>query len=132
MKHDRAVIEAWRRENNEGRPKRPLARRPRSTQSTSLKGPLQGRKALKLPATESEGTSPQGYRSKGRTPAQALRDALDRKKFPPIVPKDDTNVEKQAAGSTARDPCVGQLPNLYSWAALPTQSLAENVSKLPG
>ena len=32
--------------------------------------------------------SHQGYRLKGRTPAQALRDALGRKKLPPIVPKE--------------------------------------------
>ena len=32
--------------------------------------------------------SHQGYRLKGRTPAQALRDALSRKKLPPIVPKE--------------------------------------------
>jgi transposase InsO family protein len=41
--------------------------------------------------------SHQGYRLKGRTPAQALREALGRKKLPPIVPKDDTDVEKEAA-----------------------------------
>ena len=41
--------------------------------------------------------SHQGYRLKGRTPAQALREALGRKKRPPIVPKDDTDVEREAA-----------------------------------
>nr|WP_232199427.1 integrase core domain-containing protein [Thioalkalivibrio thiocyanodenitrificans] len=41
--------------------------------------------------------SHQGYRLKGRTPAQALREALGTKKLPPIVPKDDANVEKKAA-----------------------------------
>jgi hypothetical protein len=30
----------------------------------------------------------QGYRLKGRTPAQTLRDALSRKKLPPILPKE--------------------------------------------
>ncbi len=32
----------------------------------------------------------QGYRLKGRTPAQALRDALGRKKLPPIVQQEPT------------------------------------------
>ncbi len=41
--------------------------------------------------------SHQGYRLKGRTPAQALREALGRKKLPPIVPKEDTDTETQAA-----------------------------------
>ncbi len=41
--------------------------------------------------------SHQGYRLKGRTPAQALREALGRKKLPPIVPKEDTQPEKAAA-----------------------------------
>lgn len=41
--------------------------------------------------------SHQGYRLKGRTPAQALREALGRKKLPPIVPKEDNEAEKQAA-----------------------------------
>lgn len=41
--------------------------------------------------------SHQGYRLKGRTPAQALREALGKKKLPPIVPKEDTEAEKQAA-----------------------------------
>jgi len=41
--------------------------------------------------------SHQGYRLKGRTPAQALREALGRKKLPPIVPKEDTQPEKEAA-----------------------------------
>jgi transposase InsO family protein len=41
--------------------------------------------------------SHQGYRLKGRTPAQALRDALGRKKLPPMVPKTDTEAEKEAA-----------------------------------
>jgi hypothetical protein len=31
------------------------------------------------------------------TPAQALCEALGRKKLPPIVPKDDTDVEREAA-----------------------------------
>ena len=41
--------------------------------------------------------SHQGYRLKGRTPAQALREALGRKKLPPIVPKEEKPAEKQAA-----------------------------------
>ena len=41
--------------------------------------------------------SHQGYRLKGRTPAQALREALGRKKLPSIVPKEDTEVQKEAA-----------------------------------
>lgn len=41
--------------------------------------------------------SHQGYRLKGRTPAQALREALGRKKLPPIVPKEDIQPEKEAA-----------------------------------
>lgn len=41
--------------------------------------------------------SHQGYRLKGRTPAQALREALGRKKLPPIVPKEDNAAAKQAA-----------------------------------
>jgi transposase InsO family protein len=41
--------------------------------------------------------SHQGYRLKGRTPAQALREALGRKRLPPIVPKEDTEGEKLAA-----------------------------------
>lgn len=41
--------------------------------------------------------SHQGYRLKGRTPAQALREALGRKRLPPIVPKTDNEVEKEAA-----------------------------------
>lgn len=41
--------------------------------------------------------SHQGYRLKGRTPAQALREALGRKKLPPMVPNAGTDVEKEAA-----------------------------------
>jgi len=41
--------------------------------------------------------SHQGYRLKGRTPAQALREALGVKELPPIVPKEDKPTEKQAA-----------------------------------
>ena len=39
----------------------------------------------------------QGYRLKGRTPAQALREALGRKRLPPIIPKENQEVVKQAA-----------------------------------
>jgi len=41
--------------------------------------------------------SHQGYRLKGRTPAQALRDALGKKKLPPIIPKEDENAVTEAA-----------------------------------
>ena len=41
--------------------------------------------------------SHQGYRLKGRTPAQALREALGRKRLPPIVPKESREVVKEAA-----------------------------------
>ena len=41
--------------------------------------------------------SHQGYRLKGRTPAQALREALGRKRLPPIVPKENLEVVKEAA-----------------------------------
>jgi len=41
--------------------------------------------------------SHQGYRVKGRTPAQALRDALGRKKLPPIIPKEDEAAVDEAA-----------------------------------
>ena len=41
--------------------------------------------------------SHQGYRVKGRTPGQALREALGRKRFPPIVPKENLEVVKEAA-----------------------------------
>ncbi len=41
--------------------------------------------------------SHQGYRLKGRTPAQALRESLGRKKLPPIIPKEDTPPDQQAA-----------------------------------
>jgi transposase InsO family protein len=41
--------------------------------------------------------SHQGYRLKGRTPAQALREALGRKRLPPVVPKTDDQQEKDAA-----------------------------------
>ena len=41
--------------------------------------------------------SHQGYRLKGRTPAQALCEALGRKRLPPIVPKEETQPEKEAA-----------------------------------
>ena len=41
--------------------------------------------------------SHQGYRLKGRTPAQALCEALGRKRLPPIVPKEDMKPEKDAA-----------------------------------
>ena len=41
--------------------------------------------------------SHQGYRLKGRTPAQALRDALGRKKLPPIVPKEPAQDLNEAA-----------------------------------
>jgi transposase InsO family protein len=39
----------------------------------------------------------QGYRLKGRTPAQALRDALGRKKLPPIIPKESATEVAEAA-----------------------------------
>lgn len=41
--------------------------------------------------------SHQGCRLKGRTPAQALREALGRKRLPAIVPKNDQEGMKQAA-----------------------------------
>ena len=41
--------------------------------------------------------SHQGYRLKGRTPAQALREALGRKRLPPTVPKENLEVVKEAA-----------------------------------
>jgi transposase InsO family protein len=41
--------------------------------------------------------SHQGYRLKGRTPAQALRDATGRKRLPPIVPKEENPTEETAA-----------------------------------
>lgn len=41
--------------------------------------------------------SHQGYRPKGRTPAQASREALGRKRLPPIVPKENLEVVKKAA-----------------------------------
>ena len=41
--------------------------------------------------------SHQGYRLKIRTSAQALRAALGRKKLPPVVPIEETEVPKQVA-----------------------------------
>jgi transposase InsO family protein len=41
--------------------------------------------------------SHQGYRLKGRTPAQALREALKCKKLPPIIPKEEKSTDKKAA-----------------------------------
>lgn len=41
--------------------------------------------------------SHQGYRLNGRTPAQALREALGRKKLPPMIPKEDENAAAEAA-----------------------------------
>jgi len=41
--------------------------------------------------------SHQGYRLNGRTPAQALREALGRKKLPPVIPKEDENAVTEAA-----------------------------------
>jgi transposase InsO family protein len=41
--------------------------------------------------------SHQGYRLRGRTPAQALREALGREELPPIVPLDQENEVKNAA-----------------------------------
>jgi len=41
--------------------------------------------------------SHQGYRLKGRTPIQALKEALGRKRLPPIIPKEDENAADQAA-----------------------------------
>ena len=40
--------------------------------------------------------SHQGYRLKGRTPAQALREALKRKALPPIVPDPEETAENEA------------------------------------
>ena len=41
--------------------------------------------------------SHQGYQLKGRTPIQALKEALGRKRLPPIIPKEDENAADQAA-----------------------------------
>ena len=41
--------------------------------------------------------SHQGYRLKGTTPAQALREALGRKKLPPVIPKEDETTVAEAA-----------------------------------
>ncbi len=41
--------------------------------------------------------SHQGYRLKGRTPAQALREALGKKKLPPVVPMPEKQTTKQTA-----------------------------------
>ena len=41
--------------------------------------------------------SHQGYRLKGRTPAQALREALGRKRLPPFVPKEPEKQPEQEA-----------------------------------
>lgn len=40
--------------------------------------------------------SHQGYRLKGRTPAQALMEALGRKRLPPVIPADDMAVRDAA------------------------------------
>ena len=59
--------------------------------------------------------SHQGYRLKGKTPAQALREALGRKKLPPVIPKEDeTTVAEAASSESSEAPGVGQLVNLYS------------------
>ena len=42
------------------------------------------------------GRSHQGYRLKGRTPAQALHEALKRKTLPPIVPDPEGTAEAEA------------------------------------
>jgi hypothetical protein len=60
---------------------------------------------------------PQGYRLKGRTPAQALREALGRKELRPIVPKDDTDGERRRHNQSPETPCVGQPRNLYTPSA---------------
>ena len=39
----------------------------------------------------------EGYRLKGRTPAQVLREALGRKRLPPVVPMEEKETRKQAA-----------------------------------
>jgi len=39
----------------------------------------------------------QGYRLKGRTPAQALREALGRKRLPPMLPKEEEPAAQEAA-----------------------------------
>ena len=41
--------------------------------------------------------SHQGYRLKGRTPAQALREAIGRKKLPPLIPEEDESASGEAA-----------------------------------
>ncbi len=41
--------------------------------------------------------SHQGYRLKGRAPAQALRETLRKKKLPPVVPIEQKETRKQAA-----------------------------------
>lgn len=41
--------------------------------------------------------SHQGYRLKGRTPTQALKEALGRKRLPPIIAKGDENAAEEAA-----------------------------------
>ena len=41
--------------------------------------------------------SHQGYRLNGRTPAQPLREALGRKRLPPIIPKKDEIAAEDAA-----------------------------------
>ena len=38
----------------------------------------------------------QGYRLNGRTPAQALREALGLKKLPPVIPTDEMEKTKAA------------------------------------
>ena len=52
--------------------------------------------------------SDKGYRLKGRTPAQALREALGRKKLPPAIPKEDEMTVAEAAYSESSEaPSVG-------------------------
>ena len=41
--------------------------------------------------------SHQGYRLKGRTPAQALREATGRKKLPRLIPEEDESASGEAA-----------------------------------
>jgi transposase InsO family protein len=41
--------------------------------------------------------SHQGYRLQGKTPAQALKEALDREDLPPLIPKEDTETDGTAA-----------------------------------
>jgi transposase InsO family protein len=86
----------------------------------------------RFPGALQSRTQPPGLRLKGRTPAQALREALGREELPPVVPeREDENENDAARRSTPQEPGVGELLNLNRKGYLSDLTETQLFSRMP-